>query len=165
VLLARRLVERGVSFVGIHFNYMSKCDGWDTHKNNFACLKNELLPLLDRGLSALLDDLAGRGLLDETLVVVMGEFGRTPKINADAGRDHWGSCGSVVLAGGGLKRGIVVGASDKIGAYPTSQPVSPPDLTATIFHALGMDPKELMLNEQGRPLPLSTGQPIAALFG
>jgi hypothetical protein len=165
LLSARRLVERGVSFVGIHFNYMSKCDGWDTHKNNFACLKNELLALLDRGLSALLDDLAGRGLLDETLVVVMGEFGRTPKINADAGRDHWGSCGSVVLAGGGLERGIVVGGSDKIGAYPTSQPVSPPDLTATIFHALGMDPKELMLNEQGRPLPLSTGQPIAALFG
>jgi len=165
LLLARRLVERGVSFVGIHFNYMSKCDGWDTHKNNFGCLKNELLPLLDRGLSALLDDLAARGLLDETLVVVMGEFGRTPKINADAGRDHWGSCGSVVLAGGGLERGIVVGGSDKIGAYPTSQPVSPPDLTATIFHALGMDPKEFMLNEQGRPLPLSTGQPIAALFG
>jgi hypothetical protein len=165
LLLARRLVERGVSFVGIHFNYMSKCDGWDTHKNNFACLKNELLPLLDRGLSALLDDLAARGLLDETLVVVMGEFGRTPKINADAGRDHWGSCGSVVLAGGGIERGIVIGSSDKIGAYPTSQPVSPPDLTATIFHALGMDPKELMLNEQGRPLPLSTGQPIAALFG
>jgi hypothetical protein len=165
LLLARRLVERGVSFVGIHFNYMSKCDGWDTHKNNFGCLKNELLPLLDRGLSALLDDLTARGLLDETLVVVMGEFGRTPKINADAGRDHWGSCGSVVLAGGGLERGIVVGGSDKIGAYPTSQPVSPPDLTATIFHALGMDPKELMLNEQGRPLPLSTGQPITALFG
>jgi uncharacterized protein (DUF1501 family) len=165
LLLARRLVERGVSFVGIHFNYMSKCDGWDTHKNNFGCLKNELLPLLDRGLSALLDDLAARGLLDETLVVVMGEFGRTPKINADAGRDHWGSCGSVVLAGGGLERGIFVGGSDKIGAYPTSQLVSPPDLTATIFHALGIDPKELMLNEQGRPIPLSTGQPIAALFG
>ncbi len=104
-------------------------------------------------------------MLDETLVVVMGEFGRTPKINADAGRDHWGSCGSVVLAGGGLERGIVVGGSDKIGAYPTSQPVSPPDLTATIFHALGMDPKGTHANAQGRPLPFSTGQPIAALFG
>jgi hypothetical protein len=164
LLLARRLVERGVSFVGVHFNYMSKCDGWDTHKNNFTCLKNELLPLFDRGLSALLDDLGVRGLLEETLVVVMGEFGRTPKINADAGRDHWGLCGSVVLAGGGLNRGIVVGASDKMGAYPASQPVSPPDITATIFYALGLDPKQLMSDAQGRPLALSSGQPVAQLF-
>jgi len=165
LLLARRLVERGVSFVGVHFNYMSKCDGWDTHKNNFACLKNELLPLFDRGLSALLDDLADRGLLDETLVVVMGEFGRTPKINADAGRDHWGLCGSAVFAGGGLASGITVGASDRIGAYPAAQPVSPPDVTATIFHALGLDPKQLMSDAQGRPLVLSTGQPVLQLFG
>jgi hypothetical protein len=164
LLLARRLVERGVSFVGVHFNYMSKCDGWDTHKNNFTCLKHELLPLFDRGLSALLDDLAVRGLLEETLVVVMGEFGRTPKINADSGRDHWGLCGSVVLAGGGVNRGIVVGASDKIGAYPAAEPVSPPDVTATIFHALGLDPKQLMSDGQGRPLALSTGQPVAELF-
>jgi hypothetical protein len=165
LLLSRRLVERGVSFVGVHFNYMSKCDGWDTHKNNFACLKSELLPLFDRGLTALLDDLAIRGLLDDTLVVVMGEFGRTPKINADAGRDHWGPCGSVVLAGGGLNLGISVGASDKFGAYPTLQPVSPPDITATIFHALGLDPKQLMSDAQGRPLPISTGTPVAQLIG
>jgi len=103
LLLARRLVEGGVSFVGVHFNYMSKCDGWDTHKNNFNCLQKELLPMFDRGLSALLNDLADRGLLEETLVVVMGEFGRTPRINAAAGRDHWGSCGSVVLAGGSVR--------------------------------------------------------------
>ena len=165
LLLSRRLVERGVSFVGVHFNYMSKCDGWDTHKNNFTCLKSELLPLFDRGLTALLDDLAIRGLLDDTLVVVMGEFGRTPKINADAGRDHWGPCGSVVLAGGGLNLGISVGASDKFGAYPTLQPVSPPDITATIFHALGLDPKQLMSDAQGRPLPISTGTPVAQLIG
>jgi|HubBroStandDraft_6_1064221.scaffolds.fasta_scaffold117102_2 hypothetical protein len=165
LLLSRRLVERGVSFVGVHFNYMSKCDGWDTHKNNFACLKHELLPLLDRGVSALLDDLAMRGLLDDTLVVVMGEFGRTPKINADAGRDHWGPCGSVVFAGGGVNRGVSVGASDKFGAYPTLQPVSPPDITATIFQALGLDPKQLMSDAQGRPLAISTGTPVAQLFG
>jgi len=95
----------------------------------------------------------------------MGEFGRTPKINADAGRDHWGPCGSVVLAGGGLNLGISVGASDKFGAYPTLQPVSPPDITATIFHALGLDPKQLMSDAQGRPLPISTGTPVAQLIG
>jgi hypothetical protein len=165
LLLARRLVEHGVSFVGVHFNYMSKCDGWDTHKNNFRCLKDELLPLLDRGLSALLDDLAARGLLDETLVVVMGEFGRTPKINADAGRDHWGLCGSAVLAGGGVNPGLIYGASDKIGAYPIADRVSPPDMTATIFHALGIDPQQTMSDAQGRPLALSPGVPITALFG
>lgn len=164
LLLARRLVERGVSFVGVHFNYMSKCDGWDTHKNNFACLKGELLPLFDRGLAALLDDLATRGLLDETLVVVMGEFGRTPKINADAGRDHWGLCGSAIFAGGGLNRGVVVGASDKIGAYPSADPVAPPEVTATILDAMGVDPRQLMTDAQGRPIPLSTGQPVARLF-
>lgn len=164
LLLSRRLVERGVSFVAVHFNYMSKCDGWDTHKNNFACLKDELLPLFDRGFSALLDDLALRGLLEETLVVVMGEFGRTPKINADAGRDHWGLCGSVVFAGGGLNRGICVGASDRIGAYPALQPVGPPDITATIFRTLGLDPRQLMSDALGRPIAISTGQPIPQLF-
>ncbi len=164
LLLARRLVERDVSFVGVHFNYMSRSDGWDTHKNNFACLKDELLPIFDRGVSALLDDLAVRGLLDETLGVVMGEFGRTPKINADAGRDHWGPCGTAVFAGGGIPGGIVVGASDKIGAYPTAERASPPDVTATILEAMGVDPKQTMTDSQGRPLVLSTGQPIAPLF-
>lgn len=143
---------------------MSKCDGWDTHKNNFNCLKNELLPTLDRGLSALLDDLSTRGLLDDTLIVTLGEFGRTPKINADAGRDHWGMCASAVFAGGGLTSGLVVGSSDKIGAYPASQPISPPDVTATIIQALGLDPQQTMSDGQGRPIPLSTGQPILQLF-
>ncbi len=163
-LLARRLVERGVSFVGVHFNHMTKCDGWDTHKKNFECLKDELLPTLDRGLAALLADLADRGLLDETLVVTMGEFGRTPKVNANGGRDHWGHCGSVLLSGGGVRGGNFVGASDKIGAYPTERPVSPPDVVATIYHALGLDPEQLMHDQLARPLPLSTGRVVRELF-
>ena len=164
LLLARRLVQRGVSFVGVHFNYMSKCDGWDTHKNNFKCLQNELLPMLDRGVSALLDDLHDRGLLDDTLVVTMGEFGRTPKINGNAGRDHWGACGSLLMAGAGVQGGRVVGASDRNAAYPTQRPVTPPDVTSTIFHALKIDPHQVMYDRLKRPLPLSTGQPIHELF-
>ena len=164
LLLARRLVERGVSFVGVHFNYMTECDGWDTHKDNFKCLKNELLPMLDRGLSALLDDLAERGLLDETLVVTMGEFGRTPRINANAGRDHWGPCGSAVFAGGPVAGGRVIGASDGTGAYPASRPVAPADVTASIFHAIGLDHEQLMYDRLNRPLPLSPGKVIEELF-
>ncbi|MEX2285536.1 MAG: DUF1501 domain-containing protein [Planctomycetaceae bacterium] len=164
LLLARRLVERGVSFVGVHFNYMSKCDGWDLHSNNHASLKDELLPMLDQGLSSLLDDLAQRGMLDETLVVTMGEFGRTPKINANAGRDHWGPCGSIMFAGGGVRAGTVIGASDKTGAYPTTSPVSPADVVASIYHGLGLDPETLMHDNLGRPLPLSTGRAIEGLF-
>lgn len=164
LLLARRLVQRGVSFVGVHFNYMSKCDGWDTHKNNFKCLQNELLPMLDRGLAALLDDLQDRGLLDDTLVVTMGEFGRTPKINGNAGRDHWGACGSVVMAGAGVRGGTVLGASDRNAAYPTQRPVTPPDITSTIFRALEIDPHQLMYDRLNRPLPLSGGRPIHELF-
>ena len=165
LLLARRLVENGVSFVAVHFNYMSLCDGWDTHAKNFPCLKDELLPLLDQGLSALLDDLSGRGLLDETLVVTMGEFGRTPKVNDQGGRDHWGPCASVVFAGGGTRGGTLVGASDKMGAYPTDLAVGPPDVVATIYHALGLKPESLMYDAQlGRPMTLSDGRPIEPLF-
>src|SRR5262245_23733272 len=125
LLLARRLAEAGVPMSAIHFNEMTICDGWDTHSRNFQALQSELLPMLDQGLSALLEDLEQRGLLAETLVVVMGEFSRTPRINRDAGRDHWGSCQSVLLAGGGVQGGRVVGASDRIGAYPTTEPVDP----------------------------------------
>ncbi len=164
VLLARRLVERGVSFVGIHFNYMTKCDGWDTHKQNFAALQDELLPMLDSGVSALVADLAERGRLDETLMVVMGEFGRSPRINNDAGRDHWGPCASVVFAGGGVRGGRVIGSSDKIAAYPTSSLVEPHDVVATIYHALGIDPETVMHDQTGRPLPVSTGRVITELF-
>lgn len=164
LLLARRLVERGVSFVGVHFNYMSKCDGWDLHSQNHTALKEELLPMLDRSLPTLLDDLADRGLLDETLVVTMGEFGRTPKINDNGGRDHWGPCGSVVFAGGGTHAGTVIGASDKTGAYPTMLPTSPADVIASIYHALGLDPESPMYDNLKRPLPLSTGRAIEGLF-
>tara|TARA_B100000676_G_scaffold207187_1_gene203375 strand:- start:1597 stop:2958 length:1362 start_codon:yes stop_codon:yes gene_type:complete len=165
LLMARRLVERDVSFVGVHFNYMSKCDGWDTHQNNFPCLKHELLPLLDEGLSGLITDLEQRGMLDETLVVCMGEFGRTPKINNAGGRDHWGQCGSVVMAGGGVKGGHVIGASDKHAALPTQTPVGPPDIVASIYHALGLNPHALIVDPRlNRTLQLCEGDVIKALF-
>jgi uncharacterized protein (DUF1501 family) len=143
---------------------MSKCDGWDTHAKNFECLKGELLPLLDQGLAALLDDLAARGLLEETLVVCLGEFGRTPKINANAGRDHWGACASVVFAGGGVRGGQAIGASDRIAAYPSDSPFDPSDVQASIYHALGLDPHAQMHDQLGRPVELSTGKVIRALF-
>jgi uncharacterized protein (DUF1501 family) len=114
---------------------------------------------------ALLDDLQERGLLDETLVIWMGDFGRTPKINGDGGRDHWPPCNSIVLAGGGVRGGQVVGESDEIGAYPISRPVTPADLHATVFAALGFDPHAVTYNSpDGRPIPLSEGEPIGELF-
>lgn len=164
MLLARRLAEAGVPMVAIHFNYMTRCDGWDTHSNNFTALKGELLPMLDQSLSALLEDLRQRGTLDETLVVCMGEFGRTPRINGNAGRDHWGPCSSTVLAGGGIRGGQVYGASDKNGAYPTSDKVDPVDIQATIYHCMGLE-IEHMRDQLGRIWPLTTGQVIAKLVG
>jgi hypothetical protein len=164
LLLARRLAEAGVPLIAIHFNYMTKCDGWDTHGKNFEALKDELLPLLDEGLAALLEDLDGRGRLDETLVVCMGEFGRTPRINAQAGRDHWGHCAAVLLAGGGVQPGRVLGASDRLAAYPSDFPVDPADVQATIYHCLGLDPALTMKDLTGRPLPITQGFPIAPLL-
>lgn len=164
MLLARRLAQAGVVMTTIHFNEMTVCDGWDTHSKNFAALESELLPMLDQGLSALIEDLGSRGILDETLIVVMGEFGRTPKINAQAGRDHWGSCQSVLLAGGGIQGGVVLGASDKIGAYPTDNPIDPVDIHATMYHCMGLDPAALIHDRLGRPHPLSVGQPVLALL-
>ena len=105
-----------------------------------------------------------RGLLDETLVIVMGEFGRTPKFNTAGGRDHWANCFSVLLAGGGIKGGQVLGASDKIGAYPTSHPVGPQDLIATLYHCLGVDPHTLIYDQQNRPYALVEGQPLTGLM-
>ena len=163
LLLARRLVEAGVPMVAVHFNEMTVCDGWDTHSKNFEALGGELLPIVDRGLSALIDDLDDRGLLDGTLVLVMGEFGRTPKINANAGRDHWGSCQSVLLAGGGVRAGQVVGASDRIGAYPRTDPVDPVDVHATVYHLMGLDPEHVIYDQLGRPFSICTGRPIPAL--
>jgi len=163
MLLARRLAEAGVSLIGVHFNHMTRCDGWDTHARNFDCLKDELLPLVDGSMSALIDDLQQRGMLDETLVVCMGEFGRTPRINGSAGRDHWGPCGSVVLAGGGVGGGQIIGSSDQIGAFPRDNPIDPADIQATIYQRFGMDPHQEMRDQLGRPLPLSVGTPIRQL--
>jgi hypothetical protein len=164
LLLARRLAEAGVPLVAVHFNEMTVCDGWDTHARNFEALQGELLPMLDQGLSALLDDLDERGRLGETLVVVFGEFGRTPKINAAAGRDHWGLCQSVLLAGGGVRGGTVHGASDRVGAYPSSDPVDPVDVHATLYHCMGLDPGRLMHDALGRPFPLSAGRILTTLL-
>jgi hypothetical protein len=164
LLLARRLAESGVPMIAIHFNEMTVCDGWDTHSKNFQALQSELLPMLDQSLSALLEDLDQRGQLRETLVVVMGEFGRTPRINKDAGRDHWGLCQSVLLAGGGIRGGLVHGSSDRIGAYPATDPVDPVDIHATVFHSMGLDSERTMYDALGRPYPLSSGRVVTGLL-
>jgi hypothetical protein len=162
-LLARRLVEAGARFVNVYFAQQIGGDngGWDTHgfdnKPMYPILKNYLLPVTDQTLPTLLEDLDDRGLLDETLVVWVGEFGRSPKINNMAGRDHWPQCYTALLAGGGVKRGAVFGASDKNGAYPASDPARPEDLSATMFHLLGIDPKTEVHDALGKPLPISTG--------
>ena len=164
LLLARRLAEAGVPMTAVHFNEMTVCDGWDTHSRNFEALQGELLPMLDQGLSALLEDLEQRGLLGQTLVVVLGEFGRTPRINKNAGRDHWGLCQSVLLAGGGVGGGQVYGSSDRDGAYPASDPVDPVDLHATLYHCMGLDPDQTVYDALGRPFPISTGRVLTALL-
>ena len=164
MLLARRLAEAGVPMVSIHFNEMTICDGWDTHSKNFEALKSELLPMVDQSLSALLEDLDQRGRLDETLVVCLGEFGRTPKINGNAGRDHWGDCGSALLAGGGIRGGQVLGASDRIGAYPVSDKVDPVDIHATLYHCLGLEPDCKIHDELQRPWDISTGRVLTRLL-
>jgi uncharacterized protein (DUF1501 family) len=164
MLLARRLAEAGVPMISIHFNEMTVCDGWDTHSKNFDGLKTELLPMVDQSLSALLEDLDQRGRLDETLVVCLGEFGRTPKINSNAGRDHWGDCSSALLAGGGIRGGQVLGASDSIGAYPVSDKVDPVDIHATLYHCLGVEPESKIYDELQRPWDISTGQVISRLL-
>jgi hypothetical protein len=161
-LLARRLVESGVPLVTV---YSVGNRDWDTHGGNFRDLKNALLPPTDRGLSTLLEDLHARGLLDETLVVWMGDMGRTPRVNKDAGRDHWSFCYSVVLAGGGVRGGQVYGSSDRGAAYPSTNPVGPADLAATIFHCLGIDPRTEVTDQHGRPFVVSTGTLLDALLG
>lgn len=164
MLLARRLAEAGVPMIAIHFNEMTVCDGWDTHTGNFEALKTELLPMVDQSMSALLADLDQRGRLHDTLVACFGEFGRTPKINANAGRDHWGDCGCALLAGGGIQGGRVIGASDRIGAYPISAPIDPVDLHATMYHCLGMDTELKIYDELQRPWNISTGQVLTRLL-
>ena len=166
-LLARRLVEAGVKLVTVcsGFNGKTPQDAWDTHTDNFRKLKNQLLPPLDRGLSALLDDLTQRGLSERTLLVVMGEFGRTPRINKAAGRDHWHHCHSILLSGGGVRPGVVLGRSDRNGAYPVQGRVcTPADLCATMYHALGINLDQEMTDLGGRPLPLTRGTLIREMF-
>jgi hypothetical protein len=161
-LLARRLVEAGIPMVTL---YSAPNRDWDTHGNNFQLLKNTLLPPLDQGLAALLEDLHSRGLLDETLVVWMGDMGRTPRINTSAGRDHWSFCYSIVLAGGGVCGGQVLGASDRSASYPSTHPFSPADIAATIYHCLGIDPRAHVTDQQGRPLVVSAGTSVHGLLG
>ena len=163
MLMARRLVEAGVRFVTVY--YSRSIGGWDTHKQNFSKLKDSRLPITDQTFSALLEDLDQRGLLDETLVYWTGDFGRTPKINKNAGRDHWPPCQTVILAGGGVQGSTVIGASDKTGAYPLSDPHLPDDITATVIHALGLDQKIEIRDQLERPMPISDGTPIHGLFG
>ncbi len=166
LLLARRLIEAGVRLV--HVNCMSSIFGgdenWDTHKDNFKLLKHPLLPRADRGIAALLEDLSARGLLAETLVVVTGEFGRTPRINAVAGRDHWSWAFSVLMAGAGIPGGRLYGATDKQGSYPVDKPVRSGQLAATIFHALGIDPAARVPTLLGRPWQVSGEAPVLDLL-
>jgi len=148
VLAARRLIEAGVRFVTI------STGGWDTHGQNFNALKTRLLPNLDTTLAALIKDLDDRGILDSTIVMCAGEFGRTPKINKNAGRDHWARSMACVLAGGGLKRGYVHGSTDASGMAPATEPVTPDDVSATIFTQLGIDPHQELQTPTGRPVQL-----------
>jgi hypothetical protein len=166
LLLARRLVEAGVRFVNVNDKiHNGQLANWDSHENNFGRLKDDLLPTADQAFSALIEDLEARGLLASTLVVGLAEFGRTPRINKVAGRDHWPDCFSAVLVGGGVQGGVIYGSSDRLGAYPNSDPVSPGDLAATLFWRFGIDPSAETRDLTGRPYRLAEGQPLYRLFG
>jgi hypothetical protein len=171
MLLARRLIEAGVRLVTVCTG-RRYCQAWDTHRKHFPLLKRSLLPMTNRAFSALIEDMDARGLLADTLVVAMGEFGRTPKIGqvtsgagADrGGRDHWPPCYTALFAGAGIHGGAVYGASDRFAAYPAKDPVTPGDIAATIYWALGLDPDLEVSDHFGRPQPLARGTPIKALF-
>jgi hypothetical protein len=172
-LLARRLVESGVNFVNVYFSSniggrLATSGGWDTHGFDntriYEIKPKWHMPQTDHTLPVLLTDLDERGLLDETLVVWMGEFGRTPRINSNISRDHWPHCYTVLLAGGGVKRGFRYGASDKFGMYPDLDPVRPDDLAATMFHLLGIDPHTLMYDALERPHTIANGQVISGVL-
>jgi len=165
VLLARRLIESGVSLVTVNWHDDGQ-NFWDTHGNNFIQLRDRLMPTSDQAFSALLEDLDQRGLLDDTLVVWVGEFGRKPQITRNvAGREHWARCYSAVMAGGGIRGGTVFGASDKIAAYPSQNPVTPGDFAATMYHALGIAADTELHDRQNIPKQLYQGKPILPLFG
>ncbi len=161
LLLARRLVEVGVPIVQVN---IGNAQNWDNHGNIFPTLKDRLLPPLDKGLAALLLDLEERGMLEDTFVMLIGEFGRTPKINGKAGRDHWGPCFSGLFAGGGVQGGRVIGKSDPHGGYPISHPLSPEDIGATVYSVLGIDPASEIRDRFDRPLRLNSGSVISELF-
>ena len=168
VLLARRMVEAGVGLVQVNWTRWPDdpdvAPAWDTHVGNSERLKKALMPPMDQAYSALLEDLEQRGLLEETLVVWAGEFGRSPKINASGGRDHWGHVFSAALAGGGIQGGVVHGQSDRDGAYPLEGRVEPQDLVATILHCLGIDRENLVHDRVGRPMAISNGLPISPIL-
>jgi hypothetical protein len=172
-LLARRLVEAGAKFVTVYFSsniggQSIESGGWDTHGFNNTRMYNIIpkyhLPITDQTLPTLLNDLETRGLLDSTLVLWMGEFGRTPKINENASRDHWPQCYTTLLAGGGVKRGYIYGASDKTGAFPAENPVRPDDLAATLYYMLGIDPQTEVYALGNRPLVIADGKPVHDIF-
>ena len=168
VLLGKRLLEAGTRLVQVSWLRTQGQMGyaWDSHWNNFQALREDLIPPFDVAFTALMSDLEREGRLDDTLVVVAGEFGRTPKVTLKtAGREHWSNVFSVVLAGAGIRGGQVYGASDKIGGFPGDRPVSPGDLTATIYHCLGIDPRTEIHDQNGRPFFISSGNPIADVIG
>jgi arylsulfatase A-like enzyme len=160
-LMAYRLAAAGVNLVQVN---LGKNSSWDTHRRNFPNLRDNLLPYLDRCVSALLDDLAGSGLLESTLVVVTGEFGRTPRINNDGGRDHWAPTMTVLLAGAGVRGGNVIGATDAIAAYPVADRQTPENLAATIYETLGIPRMAEWTDFDGRPHELYRGEPIGGLM-
>ena len=167
VLLSRRLIEAGASLVQVNWQQLKGKENngsWDTHKKHGECLRDFLMPMMDQTFTALLEDLDQRGLLDETLVAWVGEFGHTPKFNKNAGRDHWGRCFSVALAGGGIRGGAVHGFSDKHAASPVDGQVAPCDIAATIFHCLGYEPETRMQDQLGRPMAITQGRPIEAIL-
>ncbi len=161
LLLARRLIQSGVPVVQANIGHVQN---WDSHGKIFPTLKDRLLPPLDRGVSALLDDLESMGLLQDTLVMMLGEFGRTPKINSDAGRDHWGPCFFGLFAGAGVHGGQVIGRSDESGAFPATRAYSPNDLGATVYHLLGIPAETEVQDRLGRPVRLNRGEVIEPLF-
>ena len=165
-ILARRLADAGVPFTLLAYTLnQERGQDWDTHEDNFNQMRDKLLPPMDLAVSALLDDLEERGLLDTTLVAMFGEFGRTPKINANAGRDHWEKVFSVMLTGGGLKRGVVIGSSTKAGDLPFERPVHFNDVLATIYRQLGVATDEVFHNAFGQPIPVLTrGTPVEELI-
>ena len=165
-LMARRMVEAGVALSAVYWHYEGPEDSpvWDTHWNNFPHLRQRLMPPADQAFSALLDDLAERGLLDDTLVVCMGEFGRTPRINSYGGRDHWAGAQSIVLAGAGVQMGSVYGSTDQIGSHPADHAVTPADVIATLMPLLGIPEDLEVVDRAGRPLRACQGTPIAGVL-